>query len=125
MKKVIGNTLALAAACGLALGAIPAGADDHNNAALVINQSSCGGFLLTESGFHFVLTEEGAQYHETSSGNAKLVCNLDVIDGPELATAEKTSGFGCAYNGNFTTDTRAVITPGGKATAVCTFDLGA
>lgn len=121
MKK-IGTTLALAAAAGMTMipSQLPAQSD---NAALVINQSSCGGTLITASGFHFLSTDDGAQYHETSSGNAKLVCNLDVVFGPDLENAEQTEGFGCGYNGNFTTDTRAVITPGGKATAVCTFAL--
>lgn len=120
MKK-IGTTLALAAAAGMTF--VPAQlAAQSDNAALVINQSTCGGVLTIDGITVGVSTDDGATAVETSSGNAMFVCNLDVFfASADITSAISLEGFGCGFGGNFTTDTRIVVTPGGKATAVCKF----
>lgn len=116
MKKTI--LAAFAVSMTAAIGTAPAAAKS-DNAALVINQSSCGGTVLVDGQPVSIQTDDGATRVITSSGNAMLVCNMDVVAGPELTKAVKLEGFGCNFEGGFTRDTRMVITPSGKATAVC------
>ncbi len=123
MKKLIGTTLGLAAAGGIALVALPASAvpgDNANeNAAFVINDSGCGGTIGTPEGPVTVFTEDGAIQLATKSGNAMFNCALDVVAGPELDRAIRVEGFGCFTPLGGTNDSRMVITPSGKAHAVC------
>ena len=118
MIKTLGTGLGLAAAAGLAMVALPAGAAS-DNAAFVLNQSTCGGTVNTPEGPITVGTSDGAIQIATSSGNAMFVCNLDVISGPELKKAIKVEGFGCFTPKGPATSSRIVVTPGGKATVVC------
>lgn len=118
MKKTLIAAGSAALAGALALAAVP-GTAQSDNAAFVINQSSCGGTIGTPEGPVTVSTDDGAIQVATSSGNAMFVCNLDVIAGPELKKALKVEGFGCFTPNGPATESRMVITPGGKATAVC------
>ncbi|MEZ5692813.1 MAG: hypothetical protein R3D99_02990 [Altererythrobacter sp.] len=118
MRKSIIAAGAAAIAATLAFAGTP-GTAQSDNAAFVVNQSSCSGTVNTPEGPITVATSDGAIQVLTSSGNAMFVCNLDVVAGPELKKAIKLEGFGCFTPGGPATESRLVITPGGKATAVC------
>lgn len=118
MKKVIGAGIAAAMAIGLAMGSAPIAAKS-DNAAFVVNKSGCGGTINTPEGPVTVATTDGAIQVANKGGNSMFVCNLDVVAGPELKKALIVEGFGCFTPTGGATSSRMVITPSGKATAVC------
>ncbi len=90
---------------------------DSDNAAVVITDFSC----FINLGGHFGITDDMS--HSVKNNNqAKLVCHFsDVTNPPDKA--EKFEGWTCNTQFGSTTDTRAIFTPSGQATIICTVDL--
>ena len=90
------------------------------NAATITKDFGCGGFVPDANGnFASGLTTLESHSVVTSSGNTKLVCHFDIPAGQEPAKATHAAGFGCNTFLGFTTDSKMVATPGGKATLTC------
>lgn len=127
INKFLGTALGLAASVGMMATAVPAAAVPGNNAsdnaAFVINNSGCGGTLQTSEGLVTVSTEDGAIQLATKSGNAKFNCALYVTAGPELKRTLKVEGFNCFTPLGSASESRAVITPSGRAHVVCRLRL--
>lgn len=116
MKKVLAGAVA-AAAIAVALSA-PISA---NNAAVRIDDAGCFAFVPTESGGVGPLLFAPAGDHTVSThgGITKLVCHFDIPAGDEPARATRAQGFLCGTFFGFTTDTKMVASPGGRATLTC------
>ena len=124
MKKV-SAILCSAALVGL-IPATPALADPNENAATIIQDGGCNGFVPTAEGGTgpFIGTADGAHAVLTSSGVQVLTCQFDIPDGLEPATATRASGFLCGTYFGTTNDTKMVASPGGQATLVCKVNPG-
>ena len=121
MKKLVSTCAGLGLiAAGLAAPIVPAIAQS-DNAAVVIDEAGCNGFVPTaDGGFgSFIATTDGAHAVLTSSGVQILTCQFDIPEGLEPATATLASGFGCFTYFGGTTDTKMIASPGGKATLIC------
>ena len=55
----------------------------------------------------------------TSNGNLSLVCKFEIPDGQEPDKAFVKTGFNCYTDFGFTTNSKAVATPGGQVSMVC------
>ena len=117
MKKLI-----LGSACAAALAVVVFGAPAQAAPAVVVSEFSCGGFVPTASGGFGSGLFSNDQTHSvvTSSGNTMLVCHFDIPAGAEPAKATHADGFACNTFLGFTTDSKMVATPGGRATLTCT-----
>lgn len=95
-------------------------------AATIIKDGGCFGFVPTASGGFgaFLFTPDGAHAVETSAGTQSLVCHFDIPAGLEPATATRAEGFGCGTYFGFTTESKMVATPGGRATLTCKVNPG-
>lgn len=91
------------------------------NAAVVIDDSGCVGFVPTDTGGFgpFIFTPDGAHAVLTSSGVQILTCHFDVPDWAVPASATRASGFLCGTYFGTTNDTKMVASAGGRATLVC------
>lgn len=121
MKKFVSTCAGLGLlAAGFAAPITPLAAQSEN-AAVVIDDSGCGGFVPTADGGigALIFTPDGAHAVRTSSGNQILTCQFDIPEGSEPATATMASGFLCGTYFGLTTDTKMVASPGGKATLIC------
>ena len=120
MKKYLGLS---AIALGMVVASLPVmpAAAQSANAAWILKDFGCGGFVPTATGGFGsgLFTIEGTHSVVNSAGNTSLVCQFDIPAGLEPATATKASGFGCGTFLGFTTDTKMVATPGGEATLTC------
>ncbi len=124
MNSILKYTLALAGAGILSLSMSAAHADSPN-AAVVLKDldypAGCFGFVpVTGTPLH---TADEIHSTITSSGNTQLTCHFNIPQGFEPATAVKATGFSCVIllptGVAFTTDTRMVANPGGRATLKC------
>lgn len=118
MKKLVST---IAAATIVAAGMTVPTSAQSDNAAQIVKDSGCFGFVPTEDGGFgaFIFTPDGAHAVATKSGNVTLICQFDIPEGLEPATATHAEGFGCGTYFGSTNDTKMVASPGGKATLIC------
>jgi len=127
MNICTSRSIAVTAIGAFALSTQPVLADPQGNGAEVsIDANSCTGAVPTRDGRIiaanvFTGAERRVQRISTPSGNDFLICTFDVPD--RLVPSEKRSakGFGCKVgaNGERTTDTQMLVTPGGKGLLTC------
>lgn len=112
--------LAIAAFAAATIPAAPAMAQSAN-AAQIIKDGGCGGFVPTaDGGFSaFIFTPDGAHAVKTSAGTQSLICQFDIPAGLEPASSTHAEGFGCGTYFGYTTDSKMIATPGGRATLIC------
>ena len=95
------------------------------NAAIVLkaldHPSGCFGFV--PGSLVPLSTMDEIHTTATSSGNVKLTCHFYIPDGFEPAAAVKATGFDCGIflptGTAFTTDSKIIASPGGRATLTC------
>lgn len=116
MKKTVSVLAATAIALtGMATASVTPAVAQSENAASIEKDVGCSGFV--PGGIGLFTTE--TRSITTSSGNTKLVCHFDIPEGFEPETAVSDEGFGCNTFLGFTTDSRMVATPGGRALLTC------
>ena len=92
-----------------------------DNAAEIVSGAECGGFVPDGNGgmASTLTTEKGHHRVVTKSGNIILSCQFDIPDGQEPSQAISAQGFDCTADGQLTTDSKMLATPGGRAILVC------
>lgn len=115
------NLLALATlTVALAVTTAPPAFAQSANAASIIKDVGCTGFVPTADGsFGSLLFSTDMMAVSTSSGVSTLTCKFDIPAGSEPARATRASGFGCGTFLGGTTDSRMTASPGGNATITC------
>ena len=125
MRKLSCSLAAIALVAASMIPAAPAMAQSEN-AADVTKDFGCGGFVPTASGgvASRLRSFDGTHSVTNSAGVTSLVCHFDIPAGREPAKATQASGFGCGTFLGFTTDSKMVASPGGRATLTCKINGG-
>ena len=125
MRKLSCSLAAIALVAASMIPAAPAMAQSEN-AADVTKDFGCGGFVPTASGgvASRLRSFDGTHSVTNSAGVTSLVCHFDIPAGQEPAKATQASGFGCGTFLGFTTDSKMVASPGGRATLTCKINGG-
>ncbi len=125
MRRFSCSLAAIALVTASMIPAAPAMAQSAN-AANINKDFGCGGFVPSASGgfASFLVSFDGTHSVVTSSGVTSLVCHFDIPAGQEPAKATQASGFGCGTFLGFTTDSKMVASPGGRATLTCRINGG-
>lgn len=121
MTKQFGNALSVLAAVALATMPASVAAKSENAATVLMLDNFCQFTYQTDDGpisgtgdIHYVDTKQNIQI---------LVCQAEVATGPEITSVLKFSEYTCFTPFGTTTNSRTVITPSGKVTGWCKFDL--
>ena len=117
MRKLLSMT---ALTLALTVATAPPAIAQSANAATIVKDGPCGGFVPTSTGgFGPFIGTTDLMSVVTSSGVTSLICHFDIPAGLEPASATRASGFGCGTFLGGTTDSKMVASPGGNATLTC------
>ena len=120
MKKYLGNSAIALSLVAMSLPIAGPAFAQSDNAAVVISEGSCGGFVPTPTGGFGPFMIGSLHSVVTRSGVTSLVCKFDI---PAAITptdrARRAEGFDCLTFLGLTTDSKMVATPGGQATLTC------
>lgn len=113
----------VAASSLLALAILPANPAfaDSDNAAAVIRDEGCTGFIPTADGGvgPLITTVKGHHRVVTSSGVAILSCHFDIPRSEAPPRPRTAQEFNCRVDGVWTRKTTMLVTPGGRGLLVC------
>lgn len=130
MKTCLNRIAAAAIVGALAIPAAPALAASEN-AAVVINNETCTGFLPTADGkaptaLDQYFTESTHKAHRLNSkgGGKSTLCSFDVPDELTPSSVRKAEGFACyAFDKEqITYESQMIVTPGGRGFLICRSD---
>lgn len=122
MSKTCFNA-SVAASSLLAMAVLPAtpAFADSDNAAAVIRDEGCTGFIPTADGLPgpLITTTKGHHRVVTSSGVAMLSCHFDIPRSEAPPRPRTAQGFKCRVDGVWTNKTTMLVSPGGRGLLVC------
>lgn len=94
-----------------------------DNAAAVIKDQNCTGFVPTDDGqvdaSNLLTSRKLRRYVQTRSGVTTLICQFKIPDNQVPSRIRQARGFLCQPNGQSTEDSQMVATPGGHAVLIC------